>query len=262
MNIDSVESRKLSVDIAVQCDNFQIRLCWMLSSCLPATNPNALGNIPEGLDLGFDIAYIKGKGNPTVPEVYEVFKDKIRINLTEYPDHEEFQYRGWVRNRQLEQTKADWIIFADSDMCYPENFFTELYRLLQTDKYKENPHCLYSARFSTTLEETEALLNQYQYPCIIDKPWDKISILPGELKSNIGAGYFQMANVKLLRERPDNYYCPPGQKIDQPWIKYAKAKSDQHFRRRLGRESIPLPVQRHLQHVRDHEAQLHLDVQR
>ena len=243
-----------SISIAVQCDSFQRRLCWMISSCL--------GHIPEGMDLGFSVAYIKGKGKPSVPEVYEVFKDKIRMELIEYPDHQEFQYRGWVRNKQLETTKADWITFADSDMCYPPDFFQVLQQQLLTDKYKNNPHCLISARFSTTLAETEAVLNQYQYPCIIEDTWNKVKDLPGERKANIGAGYFQMANVALLKARPDNYYCEPGVKYDQPWEKFAKANSDKHFRRRLGREKISLPVQIHLQHVRDHEAREHLSIQR
>jgi hypothetical protein len=244
----------MNIDIAVQCHNFQKRLCWMMSSCL--------GNVPEGMDLGFNVAYIKDNGSPSVPQVYLKFKDRIRVDLLEYPDHQDFQYRGWVRNRQLENTKADWIIFADSDMVYPPDFFKVLQEQLLTDKYKNNPHCLYSARFSTTLAETEAVLNQYQYPCIIENVWEKVKDLPGEKKANIGAGYFQMANVKLLRERPDNYYCQPGVIYDQPWKKFARARSDQHFRKRLSREKIPLPLQIHLQHKRDFEAGKHIEDQR
>jgi len=71
-----------------------------------------------------------------------------------------------------------------------------------------------------------------------------------------------LANVKNLRDNHDGLYQPVGKKIDRPWKKGQKAKSDLQFKRRLGRERIPLPIQYHCQHVRDNEVGYHTEVQR
>jgi len=240
----------MRVDIAVQCHLYERRLCWMLSSALDS-----------GVNLGFIISYVKGTGRPSVPEVAEVFGNRIRLELISYPDISEYQYRGWVRNRQLERSSADWIVFADSDMVYPPGFFSRM-KLLLEGPFRNDPRCLYSARFSTTLKETNELVNSFEYPCVIADAYSLASRLPGALRPNIGAGYFQLVNTKLLRRRSDPWYSPPGVKIDYSWERFSKCRSDKQFRRRLGSAPIDLPVQIHLQHERDGEAGRHLSIQR
>ena len=246
----------MHIEVAVQTHYFQHRLCWMLSSILQADKR-------DGLKVTVNLAYVAGTGHPTTEDVITAFQQQgLHINSCVYDSTEEFQYRGWVRNRQLDMTEADWILFADSDMVYPLNFFNEMCRLLSGDKYRNNPHCLYSRRFSTELNPTQKLIDKYSYPaCIIDAH-EQVQVLPGRLKANVGAGYCQIANVALLKKNY-GYYQKPGKRIDWSWEKkYQKAKSDMHFRKMLGRQAIRLPVQIHLQHLRDSDFKKHVELQR
>ena len=250
------EEYAMKIEVALQCHFFQRRLCWMLSSILEQVD------LPEDLCISISVAYVEGTGQPTTEAVLDYFEEQgLHIVRVPYADQEEFQYRGWTRNRQLELTTADWIIFADSDMVYPPTFFKVLYDKVSTT-YKDNPHCLYSRRYSTTLEETRKLVDTKAYPIHMERAFEYAQALPGRLKSNVGAGYFQLANVKLLKEN-HGYYQVPGKKIDRSWEgKGQKAKSDMHFRKMVGREAIGLPIQVHLQHVRDSDFGYHVEVQR
>jgi len=104
-------------------------------------------------------------------------------------------------------------------------------------------------------------MGKYSYPCIVRQAHAYATRLPGKLKGNVGAGYFQMANVKLLKEN-HGYYQIPGKKLDRSWDRGQKAKSDMHFRKMLGREAIDLPLQIHLQHERDSDFGEHVEIQR
>jgi len=201
-----------------------------------------------------------------VEEICDLFCGAgLDIKLHGYGDRNEFKYRGNVRNNDLQQTMienifkpkqvkvrmtdADWILWADSDMVYPPTFFGELGHLLRT-KFKDNPKCLHSQRKSTTLDETEALIGKYTYPCIIPDAFAQANALEGGLKANIGAGYCQIANVSNLFFNHSGMYCKK-ENCDRDWDKKGqKARSDQVFRRMVGHEKIPLPVQVHLQHLR------------
>ena len=246
----------MHIEVAVQTHFFQHRLCWMLSSILQADKH------PD-LDVTVNVAYVADTGKPTTEEVVQLFRKKgLAVTGCVYSNTEQFQYRGWVRNRQLNMTAADWILFADSDMVYPPNFFTEMYRLLNTDKYRRSPHCLYSRRFSTELDPTQIMIDKYKYPDCVPDAFAQADTLPGKPKANIGAGYCQIANVALLKKN-HGYYQKPGKRIDWSWEKkYQRAKSDMHFRKMLGRQSIPLPVQIHLQHLRDSDFKKHVELQR
>ena len=246
----------LTVQVVVQCHYFQKRLCWMISSMKHQI-------LPEDMHISMSVAYVEGTGSPSTEQVIEYFTEQgVDVRGVPYPDTSDFQYRGWTRNRQLEECDADWILFADCDMVYPPNFFSVMYDMLQTDEYKDSPNCLHSGRFSTTLNETEEMVNSFEYPCMVDDCYTLIQYLEGKKMSNIGAGFCQLANVKLLKESDHPYYCIPGKKIDYSYEKFHKTKSDMHFRKRLGRKKIPLPLQYHIQHIRDNEVGYHIELQR
>jgi len=244
------------LQVAIQTHFFQRRLCWMLSSMLQQEG------LPEGCRLSASVAFAQGTGDPTTEAVIAHFREfGLDVKASPWPDTSEFQYRGLTRNRQLEETDADWIIFADADMVYPKGFFATAHELL-AGSYWNNPHCLFSQRFSTELAPTERVVARFTYPYVVPNAHDLAVQLPGKLKSNIGAGYCQIANVRLLKHN-FGHYQEPGKHIDWNWEKkHQKAKSDQRFRRMLGGEAIPLPVQIHLQHERDSDFGKHVELQR
>ncbi len=147
----------MHISISIQSFLFEKRLCWMLSSILQQR-----GMKP---DIEIDVACVKNSGEPKCTDVLGFFrKHGLNIKSRVYPTMKEIQYRGWTRNHQLRDTDADWIMFVDSDMVYPPNFFSEMKTLLEGG-FKDNPHCLHSRRQSTFFEETEKLIDKFSYPC-------------------------------------------------------------------------------------------------
>ena len=59
-------SNNLTIEIAIQCYNFQQRLIWMLSSIL-----QQIGDQPN---LIISIAYLPNNGNPTTESIINFFK--------------------------------------------------------------------------------------------------------------------------------------------------------------------------------------------
>jgi hypothetical protein len=235
----------------------------MLSSILQQKPRTRGAGLPE---LCVTLAYVEDSGDPTTEAVIETFREAgLDIKAHAYEDKSEFQYRGYTRNRALADTDADYILWADTDMVYPPTFFGQLGYLLRTE-YKNCPNCMYSRRFSTTLEETEALVDdteRWDYPCVIPNVWDLANELPGVKKSNIGAGYMHLAHVQNLVDNHEGFYVKPGSSNDYNWDKkFPKCKSDQQFRRMIGKQALPLPMQIHLQHVRASDDKNNLTVQR
>ena len=242
----------MKITVAVHTHRFNKRLCWMLSSI-----SEQYGDIP---DIKVRLSHILGNGVEQVKDMFPM----LRIELASYPDHLYFQYRGLVRNRDLKDITgkpvcdSDYILWADSDMVYPTNFFAEL-------KAKVNPaetRLYFSRRASTHLEPTEQLIDIYEYPCVVGNAYQKATTLNSDLKSNIGAGYFHLCNVKHLYELHGGYYVDPKENKDHAWSKYPKCRSDQQFRRRVGKAKINLPIQIHLQHTRASEDRACLEDER
>ncbi len=245
----------MKICVAICCENYEKRLCWMLSSILQQENP------PE---IVVDVAYLDrkfGKNIRTVNVLTMFEKAGLNIKRTHYyRNTKEFERRGLVRNRQLAETDADWILFADCDMSYPPDFFNKLEELLSND-FKDSSDCLHSARFSTLLKETNKVVDNLKYPCIVPIAHKQLNKLPGKTMKDIGAGYCQIANVARIKESDCPYYVPDDFNRDAAFLsdknyKSYTPKSDMSFRRRLGAKKIPLPLQIHIQHERDSEGHL------
>jgi len=234
----------MKIAVCIQSYNFNKRLCWMLSSIFQQKPRKPHLGLPEIIPV---VSYVKYTG---VDAVIKTFNDAgYYVNGRCYENFDRFKYRGLVRNDDVEMIDTDWFLFADSDMVYPPNFFGILGFFLRT-KYKKNEHCLYSQRQSTFFEATEKLLeSEGAYPKIIDNAWEKASKLKAKLKSNIGAGYCQIANKGAIIRKNNGKYTRTH--CDWDWDKEEmNTKSDIRFRKKMGGEAIPLPIQIHLQHLR------------
>lgn len=239
----------MEICLTIQTWGFNKRLCWMLSSALQQEPDKGLP-VPE---VSVNLAYIKNTG---VEEVIDVFKSKgMKISSVVFNDYEDgFSRRGLVRNKQIKDCSADWVLFADSDMVYAPSFFSMLGEGLNTT-YKDNPKCLYLPRYSNEEPEAEALVNapDIKYPCIIPDTYLKASKMNLRGCRNVGAGYCQIASMEQLRKNHKGLYQPEGMVLDGPIGTSLKNRSDRNFRVTLGAEAlhIPgLPIQIHLQHPR------------
>lgn len=249
-----------SIEIAVSCTYFQKRLCWMMSSCLQQD-----GDVPA---LTFSVAYPKLNGTPTTEEVCTFFAQRgLDVKMFPYADERAIQFRGLVRNVQLSESKAEWVLFSDSDMVYSRTFFAELGKRLEGD-LKDETRCISASRISLDKEYSKMFFNTYDdtgYPAEIDRVADKVAPWPVyQISRNCGAGYFQLVNVAAVRRLHGGLYVDPKACADRAeFDDIHKTSSDSQFRKRVGGiKKIELPPQWHLNHERDNEVGHHLTLQR
>lgn len=250
------------ITVAVQCHNYQRRLCWMLSSLMEQTRRGR---------FEVNVAYVPENGHPTTEAVLDFFSPSLRIVRSCWPDETQFKKRGLVRNRQLLECQTEWLLFADCDMVYHPRYFLHLARLLVAD-HVAAPYMLSSGRKRTELLPAVALVDS----TIIDTPiqvkdcFARAGEIPGTpFRANVGAGFSQLINV---RHAPHSgWYVNPDENWDWDWDRRcANTRSDVQFRKRMN--SLAGPRQRlprwfgdhliHLNHERDGTSRTHLTLQR
>lgn len=228
------------IEVAVQTWKFNKRLCWMLSSIIQQVD------LPADCKIVVSLAFIKDTG---VEDVLAAFANTGLVYKTHvYPNFESFARRGFTRNKQATESFADWIMFADSDMVYPRDFFSKLIKEL-SGAFKDNPGCLILPRYSNEIENTDPMINAETYPGVIADAAAKVAGIPLRMCRNIGAGYCQIANIEQLVKNHGGLYMPGDLMIDG---KPSQTRSDKYFRKKLGVVYMPdtIPVQMHIQHLR------------
>lgn len=241
------------ITVAVQCHNFQRRLCWMLSSL-------------RGQGVAVDVAHLYGNGSPTTEQVAAAFDWRgVSVALSTYDALAAFERRGVVRTFQIQRCRTEWILFADSDMVYHPEFFARLAEHLEPGF----TGMLIAGRMSQpneTIDNTNATVNAHQYPAAIPNAFDQASRLPLVRRACVGAGFFQLVRLPAC----GGYYVHADECRDWRWTgRGQKAKSDMQFRSRIGKqgEIRKLPAwftenQIHLNHTRDKDAGAHIEEQR
>lgn len=255
-----------SITIAIQCHNFQKRLCFMLSSLLAQKKQSRY-------HLTVDIAHYAGNGIPSTDELISFFTSQgLDIFSRTYNNYERFKYRGLTRNDQIASCKTNLLLFADTDMVYHPRFFYRMIELVTTDEqYKNYEGIMTCGRWSqdnSIIEKT----NEFVASLIQDKPVyikDIWSLADQKLekvsRGNVGAGFFQLINMSKCKH--GGFYVEEEHCKDYDWEeKGQKAKSDQQFKRRIGiKKRMPSwysNAQIHLNHFRDNMFQKHLEEQR
>lgn len=254
-----------SINIAVMCSNYQKRLCWMLSSILQQK-----GKIPR---LVFSVAYPSNEGTLTTESVCSTFMKKgLDIREQKYPMPKDVNKRGLTRNRQLAECDCEWILYSDCDMAYDPYFFEDLGNQLEGKLGKMTNKCMSSSRLSLDIPHCVNYFNtvdKRDYPCVVNNVADEVSKWPVWQISQPwpGAGYFQLANVKHIRDNLGGLYVRPEDCADWSWEdRWSKMKSDRQFRIRMGGLDNIIPVttkpQYHLNHERDKDVGKHITSQR
>lgn len=253
-------SEKPIITIAIQCHNFQHRLCWMLSSLVQQTQP--------GL-VAVDIAHVRGNGNPTTEKVLALFSETLAIRSSAWDDFSKFQLRGLVRNRQIMECSTEWLMFGDSDMVYHPDYFNRLITELG-HSHREARYMISSGRTSNPSGLTNFMVTDLadRYPITIAESFRRSDALVKRPMRNVGAGFCQLINMRHCPH--GGYYVKPEENRDWRWSRGSNPKSDMQFRRRIGRDGgarqkLPHWFSEnaiHLNHDRDPEAGKHLETQR
>jgi hypothetical protein len=215
------------------------------------------GNVPN---IIFNVAYPQNNGNPRTEDVCIFFREQgLNVKETIYPDEKSIQFRGIVRNKQLAETSADFVLMSDSDMVYDPLFFEDLQNQLESAELKNETRCISAKRVSLSKEYSKDYFNKIDkniYPCVVPNVAEFVSKWPiFKISNSCGAGYFQLANVKNIKENCGGIYVDPKKCADVPeYEKFHKTKSDRQFRQMLGGiKRIKTKPQYHLNHERDNE---------
>lgn len=248
------------ITIAVQCHNFQRRLAWMLSSLAQQSNP--------GL-VAIDIACMERNGRPSTEALAEYFGSRIQTRLSVWRDIEQFQYRGLVRNRQLQECNTEWLMFGDCDMVYHPEYFARLKAELD-EHHAAATYMLSSGRTSNPKEDTNALVDSVSLDPepIVQGAYERADRLTKIRRRNVGAGFCQLINMQHAPH--EGYYVRPQENKDWNWGRGSNPRSDMQFRKRIGRnggarQALPDWFSKtaiHLNHDRDPDAGKHLETQR
>lgn len=229
----------LTIEICIHCFNYQHRLCWMLSSLVQQE-----GDVPN---IIVNISYCEGNGTPTTEKVIEFFRDKgLTIKETVLTE-KQMSNRAIARNRQVEESKAHWILFADSDMVYDPRFFEDLQKQLK-GKLAQEKRVMGADRVSLNIpfcikyfeEDTQ------KYPAEIPNVFQIVAKWPVKWVTGkkIAAGNFQLANLESIKRRGNKY----SHRKNDYW---RGTRSDRQFRCRMGgRRPINVKPQYHLNHDR------------
>ena len=213
----------MKLEICIHCYHYQHRLNWMLNSILQQK-----GEIP---DIEVSISYMPNDGIPTTEKIIEFFREKGLKILDILLTKEQVANRAVARNIRLKDTQADWILFADGDLVYAQDFFANLKKKLESDTFKNETRAIGADRSS--LKDDFCIKyfeeDKREYPCIIDNVESIAKEFPNKHTRGgpICAGYFQLANVKSVRER-NIVYC--GRSRDH----LRNTKGDREFRIRMG----------------------------
>jgi hypothetical protein len=249
------------ITVAVQCHNFQKRFCWMLSSLAQQTMPNL---------VEVDVAFLPNNGRPSTEEVVACFQDKLSIRRSFWTDFERFQYRGLVRNQQIQECRTPWLMFGDCDMVYHPDYFQRLCNELAANHQKAT-YMLSSGRTSNLKEMADKMVNAAvgAAPVFVSDAFMRANDLMKIPKGNVGAGFCQLIHTKHCPH--DGYYVKPETNRDTNWSRRgSNPRSDMQFRKRVskdGNHRRPLPHwfsenAIHLNHDRDPDAGKHLTTQR
>lgn len=242
---------------AIQCHNFERRLCWQLSSIMQqrCSIPRirvAVATTEDGYTLDV-VRSFRARGMDIFPMLYF--------------DRNRFARRGYVRNDQVARARehgSEWIFFADCDNVYHPDFFAQLFSALAPISPME-PQCIFStSKLHTSVAETNALLAKHS-EYVIPDAFAQALALPVIHKKNrpVAAGCMQVCGVDAIVKKTGGLYVTGRSRDKHLFRERQGARSDIQFRRSFGRGlRVDLPPQIHLNHVRDKEAGRHLEEKR
>ena len=250
----------MKIYFATQAHNFQLRLCWQLSSILQQVRP--------GCDIICEVSSLKWNGSPKTEVVCDTMqKHGLHVWHYVYRDRERFAKRGYVRTDQAKRAAhalADFVFFADCDNVYHPQFFRQLQMYLTENR--ADGVISSSLKHHTDREQTDALVSeQVQRGPYVPQAFhladglDKVQ----KARRNIAGGGMQVVSMKQMRDL-DFEYVPEGESNDKHLFRNGqRARSDIQFRKRVGgSQMIDLPPQIHLNHMRDKEEGTHIELQR
>jgi len=223
-----------TIEISVQMFEFQKRFWWMLSSLVQQKSWQN-NSIPK-LNIKISIMSSKDRFASITDKMITTFSELIDITIKEYKDPNLFGNRGLTRSVDIQETKSDWLFFTDADMIFHPEFFSEIVANY-LDSWRNTGKIITAPRINVPAETTYELVNNFDYNCAspVSNAFDICWDLKGQYSCRgraPGAGYFQMIEVKYLKDNRITY-CDKKRDRNLFHQNGNKFMSDKVFRRKL-----------------------------
>lgn len=197
----------MQIEICAQVINVEYhkRLNWMLSSITQQKD------LHKSYKILFNIAMWDDPSEQKLVDIATYFdKRGMDIKLTKFPDLKTTCDRNKTRNRQVEESSSDWLLFVDSDMVYHNLFFSNLFDQLDNTELKNEVRCISTNRISLDIKFCSDLFLKEDittYPKIVDDVGLLCSKMPIKSHKKVikGAGFFQLVNTKIIKAKGNVY---------------------------------------------------------
>ena len=216
---------------------------------------------PEGREFEFLVALVPSRNS---------FNNRYHLSLRLYRmrvlDEVSSQYPlVGIMNGDLNTFSILCFAFPVADSP-PQDFFKLLVEGLK-GPLANVTNCIYSkAKAHTVVEQTNEYARLALQCPYIPHTYLRASAIPRTSKGNkpVAAGCQQVCSMAAIKEKTGGLYVPEGKCRDSHLFnKGQKAKSDKQFRTAMGGSThYPLPMQIHMNHLRDKEEGHHLEGQR
>ena len=233
----------MTFELCTLCYNYQRRWIWQLSSLVQQNY------IPE--DICISVGAIGDNGKPSTNEVIENFQG-LHIKLIDYKSFDNFPVRGYIRDEQIKQSSADWLIFIDPDHILHPDFFKDVEAGIKKYGHLQRVFSIYE-KVTTHKVVTQYMIDNQSDIYIKDAYRESLNIRKAEqqIQRRVAGGCLQIVNRKSILELNDGKYTVEGKSRDRHLFKQ-KTPDDARFRRVLGgscffKGSNPLV---HLNHYR------------
>jgi len=245
------------IEMCVVCYNFQRRWTMQLASLAQQIEPP---------DFIINVAYVKDNGNPDVETVVNFYEQKgLKFKLTPY-EHMG-KGRGLIRNRQVQKSSEDWLLFMDCDLIYHPTFFQGIAKHMNPDCQNVIgvPNIAY-----TRVENVNPFFDNFE-SMYVESAYDVaksfgITRTHGQKRKGANGG-FQLVRREMVMEKCKGRYVNPKRTGDKQ-MGHMGTRSDIKFRQAIDGGAYrskminTLPVQIHLEHWRKIDEQFNIEAQR
>lgn len=249
----------MQLEVLIYCHNFQRRLCWVLS-CFHQ-------QLSHGLDVLFNIATMPNNGDPRTEDVMQFFTTKgMKFKHTIYTDRNAFAYPSMTKNRQIQESDADWFMCHSCDHLIQKHHLRVVEE--QIKKHHDTDRVLgnFGNFFTVDVDRTNTVVNEaVKKSMYVPDAFafvEREFICDSHVKRNLGG--LLLLRHQLLREKNNNCYIKPEDCHDRHvFNKGMKTRSDVYLKVSVGARRVrQLPTMIHLEHHRDKELGYHTEEQR
>jgi len=248
-------NNKTKVEILIFCHNFQRRLCWVLSSIHQ--------QIDNPLDIIVNISSLGNNGNPTTESVIKEYDDKLKIKHTVFKHKRNLQYPSLIKNIQIAQSSAEWILCHSCDHIFHPHHFKSIAEYI-LGKYKGYDKCLSSLdNIHLELKASNDLIDKNKDKFYIENAYEKaFNCTHLEIPERYGPGGYIIFRRQAVIDKNSGKYCTENHDRNL-FRRGMRTWSDLPFREAMGgTKSQKWPPMVGINHVRDKELGYHTEEQR